>query len=493
LPFPGHEFAVLAVAFSPDGETLASRGGDHTIRLWDVHTGEERRRLETAARHFIYRDFERNGSLTLAPNGRTLVAASPYYGKTVHCWDAITGKETFELALRGGQAISLALSPDGRTVACATFGGVELWSTETGKLARVLDFQHGMGKRYLCESAVAFSPDGTTLASGADDNSIRLWDWTTGSLLRRLQVPDRRISYLAFSPDGNILAEYGGTAPGQASDGALRLWEVATGTAIHQFELQRHAVPCVAFSPDGVLLAGAGGDQKIVRLWNVFTGQELPAFAGHAGAVLAVAFGPDGHTLASASADTTLLLWDLHGLNPEPPGTHTSPQGLQKLWAALSSRDSPTAYRAIFSLVRMRDPALAFLKEHLEPIPGADPQRVQRLLVDLDDEQPSTRETATRELAQYAEVIEPELRRALARNPSPEARRRVEALLAGAKSFPGSKEGLRGLRAIQVLEGIGSARAREVLEKLSRGAPSAGQTRAAKAALERLNRRRGKL
>jgi len=154
--------------------------------------------------------------------------------------------------------------------------------------------------------SVAFSPDGTILASGSEDRTIKLWDVKTGTEILTLTWHDKPISSVAFSPDGTILAS-------GSWDGAIKLWDVKTGTEILTLGHDK-SISSVAFSPDGTILAAGLGDYTIkqVKLWNVKTGTEIGTLIGdRGGSVTSVVFSPDGTILAAGSADHTIKLWNV--------------------------------------------------------------------------------------------------------------------------------------------------------------------------------------
>ncbi len=194
--------------------------------------------------------------------------------------------------------LSTAFSPNGHTLASGSDDNtIQLWDVATGKELRRLE-GHSQSV-----SSVAFSPDGRTLASGSYDTTIRLWDVATGKELSRLEGHTDEVFSVAFSSDGYTLAS-------GSRDKTIRLWDVATGKELRRLEGHTDYVYSVAFSPDGHILASGSGD-KTIRLWDVATGKELSRLEGHTNRVYSVAFSPDGHTLASGSKDTTNRIWDV--------------------------------------------------------------------------------------------------------------------------------------------------------------------------------------
>jgi WD40 repeat protein len=151
-------------------------------------------------------------------------------------------------------------------------------------------------------TAVAFSPDGKTVASGSWDKMIRLWDAATGEERQNLEGHDNRVTAVAFSPDGKTVAS-------GSHDKTIRLWDAATGEERQKLEGHDGWVTAVAFSPDGKTVA-SGSDDTMIRLWDAATGEERQKLEGHDGSVTAVAFSPDGKTVASGSEDKTIRLWD---------------------------------------------------------------------------------------------------------------------------------------------------------------------------------------
>ncbi|MDZ8226554.1 NB-ARC domain-containing protein [Nostoc sp. ChiVER01] len=284
----GHTGGVTSVCFSPDGQLLASSGEDASIRLWSVAHGTT---LKTLPGHTRW-----VRTVSFSPDGQTLASGSE--DRTIRLWQVETGTCFKTLQGHTGWVTSLSFSPNGQTLASSSEdASMRLWSVQDGTCLKQLQDHSG------CVWKVAFNPDGQTLVSGSADRSARLWNVQDSTCLKTFQGQTSGITSVSFSPDGSTLAS-------GSYDALVRLWDLQQETGSRDLPGHTSWIWAVAFHPHGQLLASGSNDQT-VRVWDVRDGTCLRTLQGHTGWVFSVAFSPDGHTLASASNDRTVRLWDI--------------------------------------------------------------------------------------------------------------------------------------------------------------------------------------
>jgi WD40 repeat protein len=470
------------VAWSADGRTFALGNADSSIRLYDAGTGKELHRVSG----------HQGGATAMAfsPDGRLLASRGVSDNAIVLC-DAVKGVQHDRFAVTGSvptpgvvlaasafvpQPLALAYSGDGRTIA-ANVGSFQpvaavaaagmpapgpstlrMWDVASGKPLRQISMppERGVG-------ALAFAPDRRVLASENADQSVSLWEIASGKERARFGGQPPRPP-----------------APPTASTLVVRA-TVARGVP---------AAATMALSPDGCLLACVG-PKHAINIWDVRAGKEIAQLQGHAAPLTALAFAPDGKTLASGSKDTTVVVWDIAALKrePTPPSLELQRAELEALWAQLLRDDAVSAYRAIATLSRAPAAALPLLREQLKPAVPVAPEHLAQLVADVASDSFAVRQKALAELAMLGDLAVPALRKLVADRTLLEAVRRVEPLLEKAATGSLSAEQVRLVRGVEVLENLQSPDARTLLIKLAAGAPGALLTREAEAALQRLTRR----
>ncbi|CAD8213446.1 unnamed protein product [Paramecium octaurelia] len=243
-----------------------------------------------------------NGSIfdNVDISGMTLNGASLFNCK----WKNIKIHDLNQFDAHNGSVYTICFSPNGTTLASGSGdNSVRLWDVKTGQQKAKLD-----GHTHYVYS-ICFSPDGSKIVSGSEDRSIRLWDVQTGQQITKLDGHTSAIYSVCFSPDGATLASGGGGQFG-GGDSSIRLWDVKTGQQKAKLDGHVSTVYSVCFSPDGTTLASSSYD-KSIRLWNIKTGQQKAILDGHKDYVKTVCFNPDGTTLASGSHDKSIRIWDV--------------------------------------------------------------------------------------------------------------------------------------------------------------------------------------
>ncbi len=358
--FKGHSRDISSIAFSPDGNTVATVGdeSDNTIMLWDLQAAKHRKTIKDHTLDVT--------CLTFSPDGKTIASGSQsgdgylwnaqtaeltatlktpnaYYNKgtlriyhkgkyyndihfirytsnggtiitgnqdgSVRLWEVRkrllqthTRKPKFSVFLNTIYISSMAYSPDGNIIATIRTDKKELvlWNAKTGHRIGFLGDQSHSSRR------VVFSPDGSILADADNSLIIRLWDPKTKQIKKMLKLHGRfeqGNTHMAFSYDGKILAN-------TREEDTVQLWDVVTGKEISLMKMPESGVTEVQFSPNGALIA-TGFKDGTLHIFSRHTEEHIAGYKGHTEGISSLTFSPDSRTIASGSYDGTILIWEL--------------------------------------------------------------------------------------------------------------------------------------------------------------------------------------
>jgi WD40 repeat protein/tetratricopeptide (TPR) repeat protein len=279
-----HPNRVLALAIAPDGKMLLTGGEDRTSRLWDIADEQGGERLQT---YFA-------SSVQFRPDEQTLAVG--HWDGSVTLWDVRRSEKTATFRGDGQRIFGVSFSHDGEMLAAVGAPKTAiLWETASGKIIKSL-----RGHQDIIRAA-AFSLDDELLVTGSCDGTLRFWNPESAQEVRAHQ--NRHVHAVAFSPDGQTLATGG-------LEKAITLLDIASGEVVAELKKQAENARAIEFSPDGKLLASTRMDAT-VHLWNLATQQPSTVLRGHTQPVICLAFAPDGKTLASGGADMTVKLWQI--------------------------------------------------------------------------------------------------------------------------------------------------------------------------------------
>jgi WD40 repeat protein len=296
---------IVGIAFSPDGEYLATSDTKGDIQIWDARTLTKHANCQ-GHQHWTW-------AIKFSPDGQHLVSGSD--DGTVKLWDVATGECLRTYIGHTFSVNTVAFSHDGKIIASAPQDStIRLWRTFPGSLNPEIQILGGHNGRVW---SIAFSPDDRTIVSGGEDLTVRLWNVATGECVAVWEAHAGWVRYVAFSPDGRSIASC-------SYDRSIKIWDVAkipdfseksgicqqSGICTHTLTGHQQPVSSIAFSPDGQQLVSSSFD-KTIKLWDINNGKCLKTLLGHNSRIWTVAFHPNGQQLASGSDDNNTKIWDL--------------------------------------------------------------------------------------------------------------------------------------------------------------------------------------
>lgn len=465
---PVHEEHTSSLAFSPDGKVVATRDCRDT-RLWDRVTGK-----------MLFRFPGYGYGLAFTGDGKVLATPSD---TEVHLLDVDTGKRLHSLAAHHNPISDIVLGPDARTLATVDGGChppdeekpvlICLWDSRTGKQLVNIN----LGPAYLPAQSLSFSPNGRLLASICYQK-IRVWDVVTGKEIR-LGLEEGEAKFLGFSADGNNVKIR--DAKGD------HLLDVHTGKRLPTTRSLIFPSQLIRRERIGLSVTGTG----TISCWEMSSQKKLGEFGLKSDGTSMLALSCDQRLLASGG-NGVVLVWDLESIFQQwfgLPLKDPTEAELKRKWADLISDDPVVACKAISALSGSDPKVVAFLRERLRPaVEEQLNKQIDELVRQLDDIDFRVREKASSDLKRIGRTAFPLLRIAVRTTSSTEVRGRANEILGNDTSPALAGEQLRTVRAIEVLEKIGTEEAAEILGALAKGFPWAPETEHAKAALDRLSR-----
>jgi WD40 repeat protein len=523
--------AVQCITYSRDGSRLAAGCLGGSIHVWDADSGAKLlpERAEYGASALVFRAGQSAAPAGFTADGRAIALADA--NGAISLRELATGREVRSFRGHKGKAYGIALTSDGSVVVSAGQDRtVRLWDVKTGRAI-------GSPLRHAAAvEEVTATSDGRFVATRSADSSVRLWQASTATELCRLTGWQHAFPSLALSSDGRILLFFG-------KDGIIHVWDRRSGAdkiflnashtanlhephdisaqsvalapdarsvalafpsdATRIYELASHrerssvfhghySVRCLAYSAEGRTIAGVD-DKGTVHVCDLVSEKEYFQLPAHGGAMSGLSFSADWRMVATTTADRGLLVWRL----PPPPALAEADSRpvtlaageLEQNWSDLASPDMRRVRAALWRLVATPAQSVPFLAERLRHPSAPQVVRIPDLIRELDSNSFTVRKRATEELEEMGDLAQAALTQTLREKTSLEVRQRVEQLLERLETGSLSPRWLRELRAVEILDQIANAPARDALAAVVRTQPGSPIGIDAKSSLDRLARR----
>lgn len=278
---------IVQLAYSPDGEFLATGDTHGRIQIWQIQDAQ------------VYATFlgHRNWVWSLAWSPDSKIIASGGEDDQVKFWEIETGNCSKILPVESNFIWFLKFSPDGNQIAIATSEAeVILWNIHSNELKTFTEHTADV-------HSVSFSRDGKYLASASHDHTIKLWDITSEHSLQTFEGHSSLVYGVGISPDGKTLVS-------SSQDKSIKIWDISSGECQITYTGHEYPVLGVGFTPDGQKIVSSSAD-KTIRLWDINSKKCLKVCYGHSEMIGSIDISPDGKTLASGSYDQTVRFWDI--------------------------------------------------------------------------------------------------------------------------------------------------------------------------------------